>query len=89
MRHPKRLHLPAWLDQFNVRDLKVLFRCWIAAWTASLLVFIGPALHKIGIATFFAALVLYIVPPGGILSVYLLASLSLLLESSQGLLELV
>ncbi|KAF9889357.1 hypothetical protein FE257_007467 [Aspergillus nanangensis] len=70
--------LPAWLDHFNGPDLKILFRCWVAAWVASLLMFIGPALHKIGIATFFGALLLYIVPPGGILYVYLLASLSLL-----------
>ncbi|KAI9044810.1 uncharacterized protein KD926_010982 [Aspergillus affinis] len=74
----RQIPLPGWLDHFNARDLKVLFRCWVAAWIASLLIFIGPALHRIRIATFFAALVLYIVPPGGILSVYLLASLSLL-----------
>ncbi|KAH8424445.1 uncharacterized protein LDX57_002196 [Aspergillus melleus] len=74
----RRIALPAWLDHFNARDLKVLFRCWAAAWVASLLIVIGPALHRIGIATFFAGLVLYIVPPGGILFVYLLASLSLL-----------
>ncbi|KAE8317301.1 hypothetical protein BDV41DRAFT_38697 [Aspergillus transmontanensis] len=74
----RRFKLPSWLDHFNARDLKVLFRCWAAAWVASLLIFIGPALHKIGIATFFGALVLYIVPPGGILFVYLLAALSLL-----------
>jgi hypothetical protein len=66
------------LDHFNARDLKVLFRCWAAAWVASLLIFIGPALQKIGIATFFGALLLYIAPPGGILFVYLLAALSLL-----------
>ena len=74
----RRFKLPGWLDHFNARDLKVLFRCWAAAWVASLLIFIGPALHKIGIATFFGALVLYIVPPAGILFVYLLAALSLL-----------
>ncbi|RAK90480.1 hypothetical protein BO79DRAFT_262141 [Aspergillus costaricaensis CBS 115574] len=73
-----RWSLPAWLDHFNLRDLKVLFRCWTAAWVATLLIFIGPALQSIGIATFFGALVLYIVPPAGILFVYLLASLTLL-----------
>lgn len=46
--------LPAWLDHFNARDLKVLFRCSVAAWVASLLMFIGPSLHQIGTATFFA-----------------------------------
>ncbi|KAL5354947.1 hypothetical protein BJX96DRAFT_161450 [Aspergillus floccosus] len=76
--HKRRISLPAWLDHFNARDLKPLFRCWVAAWVASLLMFIGPALHEIGIATFFGALLLYIVPPAGILFIYLLASLSLL-----------
>lgn len=76
--HKRRISLPAWLDHFNRRDLKLLFRCWVAAWVASLLIFIGPALHKIGMATFFGALLLYIVPPAGILFIYLLASLSLL-----------
>lgn len=74
----RRFILPTWLDHFNARDLKILFRCWTAIWVASLLIFIGPALHKIGIATFFAALLLYIVPPGGILFVYLLVALSVL-----------
>lgn len=73
-----RISLPAWLDHFNVRDLKILFRCWVAVWVTSLLMFIGPALQSIGIATFFGALLLYIVPPAGILWIYLLASLSLL-----------
>lgn len=49
-----RRKLPAWLDHFNARDLKVLFRCSVAAWVASLLIFIGPSLHEIGTATFFA-----------------------------------
>ncbi|KAL4895284.1 hypothetical protein BDV59DRAFT_191799 [Aspergillus ambiguus] len=73
-----RISLPAWLDHFNIRDLKILFRCWVATWVASLLIFIGPALDKIGVATFFGALLLYVVPPAGILFIYLLASLSLL-----------
>ncbi|KAE8146056.1 hypothetical protein BDV25DRAFT_56845 [Aspergillus avenaceus] len=76
--HGRRRKLPDWLNHFNVRDLKVCFRCWTAIWVASILIFIGPVLHTIGIATFFAALVLYIVPPAGILFVYLLAALSLL-----------
>ncbi|PYH98124.1 hypothetical protein BO71DRAFT_447485 [Aspergillus ellipticus CBS 707.79] len=73
-----RIALPAWLDHFNMADLKVLLRCWTAVWVATLLIFITPVLHRIGIATFFGALLLYIVPPTGILFVYLLASLSLL-----------
>lgn len=46
--------LPGWLDHFNARDLKVLFRCSLAAWVASLLIFITPSLSVIGTATFFA-----------------------------------
>lgn len=49
-----RRKLPGWLDHFNARDLKVLFRCSVAAWVASLLIFINPSLHQIGTATFFA-----------------------------------
>jgi hypothetical protein len=46
--------LPEWLDHFNARDLKVLLRCSLAAWVASLLIFITPSLSTIGTATFFA-----------------------------------
>lgn len=74
-----KFSLPGWLDHFNARDLKVLFRCWVALWVSSLLMFIGPALHSIGIATFFGPLLLYIVPPTGIVFVYLMGALSLLL----------
>lgn len=49
-----RRKLPGWLDHFNARDLKILFRCTVAAWVASLLIFINPALQTIGTATFFA-----------------------------------
>ncbi|KAJ5217443.1 hypothetical protein N7468_010451 [Penicillium chermesinum] len=70
--------LPGWLDHFNKHDLKIVFRCWVAVWVATILMFIGPALHSIGIATFFGSLLLYIVPPAGILFVYLLGALSLL-----------
>lgn len=50
----KARKLPSWLDHFNARDLKVLFRCSVAAWVAALLIFIHPALRTIGQATFFA-----------------------------------
>lgn len=49
-----RRKLPGWLDHFNARDLKILFRCTVAAWVASLLIFIEPSLRVIGTATFFA-----------------------------------
>ncbi|KAM3431054.1 hypothetical protein MY4824_007348 [Beauveria thailandica] len=71
--------LPALLDHFNKRDLKVVFRCWIATWVATLLIFIQPSLDQIGIATFFAALTLYIAPPATILLPYLLSAFSALL----------
>jgi hypothetical protein len=50
----KARKLPGWLDHFNARDLKVLFRCSLAAWVAALLIFISPSLSVIGNATFFA-----------------------------------
>lgn len=42
------------LDHFNARKLKVFFRCWVAVWVASLLIFINPAASNFGQATFFA-----------------------------------
>jgi hypothetical protein len=74
----RRWTLPAWLDHFNSRDLKILCRCWVAAWVAMLLVFIRPALVHFGQAAFFAALLLLLIPPTSILLVYLLATLTLL-----------
>lgn len=75
---PKR-QLPGWLDHFNAHDLKIIFRCWVATWAATLLIFIHPVLNELGQATFMAALVTYIAPPANILFVYLLAAFSLLL----------
>jgi hypothetical protein len=71
--------LPSWLDHFNARDLKVLFRCWVAAWVAVLLIFIGPTLRTIGVDTFFAAVVILIVPPSGILFIFILGALTILI----------
>ncbi|KAK5991877.1 putative C57A7.05-like protein [Cladobotryum mycophilum] len=75
---PPQRKLPAWLDHFNANDLKVVFRCWVAVWAASLLIFIQPTLQNIGVSTFFASIVLYIMPPAGILFIYLLAMITLL-----------
>jgi fatty acid desaturase len=75
----KKHRLPAFLDHFNGRDLKVFFRCWVALWVASLLMFITPTLQNIGTATFFAALVLVMLPPSGIVFIYVLGALSLLI----------
>ncbi|KOS23185.1 Uncharacterized protein ESCO_003352 [Escovopsis weberi] len=44
-----------------------------------LLIFIRPALENIGIATFFAAIVLVMVPPAGILLLYLMVTVTLML----------
>lgn len=74
----RRFSLPTWLDHFNLRDLKVVFRCWAAVWVSSILMFIGPSLHSIGLATFFGPLVLYLFLPAGILFVYLFGALTLL-----------
>ncbi|KAE8381310.1 hypothetical protein BDV26DRAFT_255734 [Aspergillus bertholletiae] len=73
----KSCRLPAFLDHFNARELKVFFRCWVGIWVASLLIFITPSLTSIGTATFFASLVLLINPPSGIVFIYLLGSLTL------------
>jgi hypothetical protein len=76
---PKGWTLPTWLNHFNANDLKTLLRCCVAAWVATILMFIDPTLQNIGQSTFFAAIVLFIVPPAGILVIYLLASFSLLI----------
>ncbi|KAJ5958666.1 Brefeldin A sensitivity protein-related protein [Penicillium vulpinum] len=76
--------LPGWLDHFNARDLKVLFRCSLAAWVASLLIFITPSLTVLGTATFFAILVLFMVPPTGIVFIFLLGTLTLVLGMGFG-----
>ncbi|RAL09361.1 uncharacterized protein BO97DRAFT_374770 [Aspergillus homomorphus CBS 101889] len=71
--------LPPFLDHFNARDLKILFRCWVAAWVACLLFLINPSLSSLGTATFFACLVLLMLPPSSVVFIYLLGSLSLYL----------
>ncbi|PYI05946.1 hypothetical protein BO78DRAFT_419262 [Aspergillus sclerotiicarbonarius CBS 121057] len=73
----KKRRLPPFLNHFNGRDLKIFFRCWVAAWVACLLIFIHPSLESIGTATFFAALVLMFLPPSGVVFIYLLGALSL------------
>ncbi|KAJ5495098.1 hypothetical protein N7539_000214 [Penicillium diatomitis] len=81
---PAGKKLPAWLDHFNARDLKVLFRCSVAAWVASLLIFISPTLQTIGTASFFATLVLFMVPPNGIVFIFLLGTLTLVVGMGIG-----
>lgn len=71
--------LPALLDHFNRHDMKVFLRVWVATWVSGLLMFIQPSLEHIGVATFFAPLTLYIVPPVGVFTSYLLAAVSVIL----------
>ncbi|RDW57880.1 uncharacterized protein DSM5745_11398 [Aspergillus mulundensis] len=73
----RQRRLPAFLDHFTPRDLKIFFRCWVAVWVASLLIFINPVASNFGQATFFACMVLFMLPPSGVLFVYILGSLSL------------
>lgn len=69
-----------WLEHFtNKRDLKILTRCSVAIWLATILIFIQPVLEDFGQATFLAALTLYSAPPDGNLFIYCLTSFSLLL----------
>ncbi|KAJ5908322.1 hypothetical protein N7495_001004 [Penicillium taxi] len=79
-----RKKLPPFLDHFNNRDLKVLFRCSVAAWVASLLIFIGPSMREIGTATFFATLVIFMVPPTGIVFIFILGALTLIVGMAFG-----
>lgn len=71
--------LPAWLDHFNSRDLKVLFKCSAAAWIYSLFIFIDPTLKTIGNATFFGIIAIFISPPSGIAFIGLMAGITILL----------
>jgi hypothetical protein len=50
----RKRRLPAFLDHFSARELKIFFRCWVAVWVASLLIFIDPVATDFGQATFFA-----------------------------------
>ncbi|KAL6407012.1 hypothetical protein AUP68_09833 [Ilyonectria robusta] len=44
--------LPPWLDHFNPKDLKKLFRCCLAVWIMTLLILIHPTLKVLGQAAF-------------------------------------
>ena len=49
----KRKGLPKWLDHFNAKDLKVLFKCSVAVWILTIFIFIDATLRAIGQAAFF------------------------------------
>ena len=50
---PQRKKLPQWLDHFNARDLKVLFKASLAVWIMTILIFINDTINLLGQATFF------------------------------------
>lgn len=58
--------LPAWLDHFNPGDLKILFKCSLAAWIITVFIVINPVLKVVGQASFFGILVIFIAPPSGV-----------------------
>ncbi|KAH8678498.1 hypothetical protein BX600DRAFT_507441 [Xylariales sp. PMI_506] len=79
---PKKL--PQWLDHFNARDLKILFKSALAVWIMTILIFINPTLNVIGQATFFGCIVLFIVPPSGVVFIHVLAGLTICIGLALG-----
>ena len=49
----RRKGLPPFLDHFNARDLKILFKCSVAVWILTIFIFIDETLRAIGQAAFF------------------------------------
>jgi len=76
--------LPAFLDHFNARDLKILLRCSVAFWVASLFIFINPTLQTFGQATFFGAIAVLFLPPNGVVLVFLLGGFTEILGMALG-----
>ncbi|RFU27987.1 hypothetical protein B7463_g8350, partial [Scytalidium lignicola] len=74
-----RRQLPPWLDHFNAKDLKKLFKCTFAVWIQTILIFINPTLRVLGQAAFVGCIVLFIAPSAGILFMQLIATISILL----------
>ncbi|KAF4970321.1 hypothetical protein FSARC_2641 [Fusarium sarcochroum] len=70
---PRRL--PAWLDHFNAKDLKILFKCSLAVWILTLFIFINDTLRVLGQAAFFGCIVLFIMPPSGVVFIHVMAGL--------------
>lgn len=46
--------IPQWLDHFNMKDLKILFKTSLAVWITTIFIFINPTLDFLGQAAFFA-----------------------------------
>lgn len=57
--------LPDWIttNVTNVESLKVLLRCWLAAWAGLVLMIPDPSLQVLGQAAFFASMLVFMVPP--------------------------
>ncbi|KAF2145862.1 uncharacterized protein K452DRAFT_349248 [Aplosporella prunicola CBS 121167] len=80
---PKKV-LPDWLNHFNARDLKTLFKCSIAVWIAAVLMFINPVLKSYGQAVFFGPILLLIIPPTGVVFISVLGGISAVLGMAIG-----
>ncbi|KAH8658600.1 hypothetical protein BGZ61DRAFT_371066 [Ilyonectria robusta] len=74
--------LPPWLDHFNAKDIKRLFKSSLAVWIMAVLMLIEPCLRAIGRATFLGCIILFIAPPAGIVFVQLMVVISVLLGCS-------
>ena len=80
----KKKGLPSWLDHFNAKDLKTLFKCAIAVWIATLFLLINPSLNEYGQATFFGCILLLIVPCNGIVFIHVMGGLTMVIGMMLG-----
>ncbi|KAM0209453.1 hypothetical protein ACHAQI_006501 [Fusarium lateritium] len=76
--------LPAWLDHFNARDLKILFKCSLAVWILTIFIFINDTLRVLGQAAFFGCVVLFIMPPSGVVFIHFMAGLMICVGLAMG-----
>ncbi|KAF7542177.1 hypothetical protein G7Z17_g11813 [Cylindrodendrum hubeiense] len=75
----KTKRLPPWLDHFNSRDLKTLFKCSLAVWILTIFIFIDDTLSLMGQAGFFGCIVLFILPPSGVVFIQLMGGLTIII----------
>lgn len=80
----KKRKLPPFFDHFTVRELKILLRCSVALWVASLFLFIDPVLETFGQATFFAAIAVLFLPPSGVVLAFLFGGFTEILGMALG-----
>jgi len=81
---PKKKGLPEWLNHFNAKDLKTLFKCSVAVWIATLFLLINPTLVAYGQATFFGCIVLFILPCNGIVFIHVMGGLTMIAGMAAG-----